>query len=371
MSIHKWFVGFFLAVIMVLSLTVNAFLVSARAFQYNLAQVARDTNGVLSLRQMDIVEGQIRQISDATAAQRGERAQIEQRLTAVSSELGATQQRISDATGRLAIAVSTLEERLGGGGSAAPAAALDGDQLVARAAAVISRPGLPAAESQSAISVRQLSQQLRQMEQHVGELQDEQRDLQMRQRTVGGALQESDGAIIALKRTIVGDHYEQYDRVRSEADALRRTSLLGIGSAFVSAHPTFLSTLLVLLMGALGATLYLFPAYMSRPAPVTFAEIAVRTIFGMVTALAFYIVANATLAGLSFVPGQSSSSNAALLNPFTVGLVGIIAGVTADDIAKWIQRRGSEILGGQPGQPPGATNAGFTGVNPHGGPPNV
>jgi hypothetical protein len=43
----------------------------------------------------------------------------------------------------------------------------------------------------------------------------------------------------------------------------------------------------------------------------------------------------------------------------------------ADDIAKWIQRRGSEILGGQPSQGRTPADVGFTGVNPHGGPPPV
>jgi hypothetical protein len=135
-------------------------------------------------------------------------------------------------------------------------------------------------------------------------------------------------------------------------------------------------------MGLLGAILYLFPAYMSRANPVTFAEIAVRSIFGMVTALAFYIVANASISGLAFVPGGTTET-ATAINPFTVSLIGIVAGIMADDIAKWIQRRGSEILGGTPGVPAPAPSAApapssglahtadagpGAGVNPHGGP---
>ncbi|MGE3580954.1 MAG: hypothetical protein AB7J28_06040, partial [Hyphomonadaceae bacterium] len=262
-----------------------------------------------------------------------------------------------------------------------PAATLDSVQLEARAASLISTPGLPADQSQTASSIRQTSERLTQLEEQQDVRENERRTLQVRQRLVGGLVAESDNRIVALRQQIVDDH-TAYDRVRSEAEALRRTSPFGISAALVGAHPTFMSTLLVLLMGSLGATLYLFPAYMSRPNPVTFAEIAMRMLFGMVTALAFYIVANATLAGLSFVPGQAAASNAALLNPFTVGLVGIVAGIMADDIARWIQRRGSEILGGNPGQapvpgaPPTPTpplqqrDAGFTGVNPHGGPTN-
>lgn len=376
MTIKKWFVGFFLALIMVMSLGINAFLFSARSFQFNLAQVAPRTNGVLSIEQLDSIDRQIAQIEADTGPQRGERAQIEQRLATLNSEIESQQQTISQTIADLAQGVAGLEQTLGRSAGVEPAAALDSAQLEARAASLISTPGLPAEQSQTASSIRQSAERLTQLEEAQDTRENERRTLQVRQRLVGGLVAESDNRIIALRQTIVDDH-TAYDRVRSEAEALRRTSPFGISAALVGAHPTFMSTLLVLLMGALGATLYLFPAYMNRVNPVTFAEIAMRMLFGMVTALAFYIVANATLAGLSFVPGQAAASNAALLNPFTVGLVGIVAGIMADDIARWIQRRGSEILGGTPGQPPAPaptttppTDPGFTGVNPHGGPTN-
>jgi hypothetical protein len=267
----------------------------------------------------------------------------------------------------LALSVAGLEQSINSP-APQPAASLDSEQLEARAESLIATPGLQAEHSSTASGIRESVARLRQLEEAARTNETERRGLQVRQRLVGGLVAESDNRIIALKQTIVDD-YTNYDRVRSEAQALRSTSPLGIGAGLVDKHPTFMSTLLVVLMGALGAILYLFPAYMSRANPVTFAEIIVRMIFGMVTALAFYIVANATIAGLSFVPGQASQANAALLNPFTVGLVGIVAGVMADDIAKWIQQRGSEILGGQQGRAP--ADAGFTGVNPHGGPPPV
>src|SRR5262245_42604830 len=98
-------------------------------------------------------------------------------------------------------------------------------------------------------------------------------------------------------------------------------------------------------MGALGSLLYLFPAYLNRPLPVTMAEIAVRLIFGMCAALAFYVLANAAIAGFAIgsnVPNAPSTSSA--LNPFTVSLVGIVAGVMSEDLAKWIQERGRGFL---------------------------
>ncbi|MGE3250918.1 MAG: hypothetical protein AB7L26_11845, partial [Hyphomonadaceae bacterium] len=92
MSFHKWMVGFFLAIIMVVALGINAFLFSARSFQFNLAQVAPRTNGVLSIEQLDSIDAQIAQIESDTAPQRGERAQIEERLATLNSEIEAQQQ---------------------------------------------------------------------------------------------------------------------------------------------------------------------------------------------------------------------------------------------------------------------------------------
>jgi hypothetical protein len=369
-GVHKWLVGFFLAVLMVTVLAICSFLFSARSFQFNLAQVSPGTNGILSVEQLDEVDAEIRKIEADTAGPRGERRTIEDRLSVLNGEIEAQQRQISQTMADLALTVAQLEDTIGSAAGAQPAASLDSEQLEARAASLISTPGLQAQHSSTASNIREGVVRLRQLEGSVAAREQERRELQVNQRRVGGLVAESDNRIIALKQTIVDD-YANYDRIRSEAQALRNTSPLNIGTSLVSAHPTFMSTLLVLLMGALGAILYLFPAYMGRPNPVTFAEIIVRMIFGMVTALAFYIVANATIAGLSFVPGQAAQANAALLNPFTVGLVGIVAGIMADDIAKWIQRRGSEILGGRQGATAASADSGFSGVNPHGGPPPV
>jgi hypothetical protein len=80
------------------------------------------------------------------------------------------------------------------------------------------------------------------------------------------------------------------------------------------------------------------------------AEIVVRLIFGMCAALAFYVLANAAIAGFSISSGVQQATTSATLNPFTVSLVGIVAGVLSEDIAKWIQDRGRGIFtqGGAP-----------------------
>jgi hypothetical protein len=74
------------------------------------------------------------------------------------------------------------------------------------------------------------------------------------------------------------------------------------------------------------------------------AEIFVRLIFGMCAALSLYVLANAAIAGFSIGSGVTQATTSSLLNPFTVSLVGIVAGVLSEDIAKWIQERGRGVF---------------------------
>lgn len=375
MTLHKWLVGFALAMIMIAALSVNAFLFSARSFQFNLAQVSPGSSGILMVDRLREVSEEIEKIEAATTDTRGAAKNLEDQFQALNGQINSKREEINRTTTDLAQGVANLEENLGRSAGVEPAAALAPEDLMVRAAAVASTPGLPADQSRSASTIQQLSRHLGELQDQLTDLQELQNATQYQLRGAQSLLTTSDNQIAALKMQIV-DKAADFDRVKSEAASLERTSPLGIGVALVGMHPTYTSTLLVLLMGALGAILYLFPAYMSRANPVTFAEIAMRMLFGMVTALAFYIVANATIAGLSFVPGQTAAANnAALLNPFTVGLVGIVAGIMADDIARWIQRRGSEILGGNvnsaPLQPTPPSGESGGAVNPHGGPPPV
>src|SRR5262249_30532640 len=101
------------------------------------------------------------------------------------------------------------------------------------------------------------------------------------------------GALTALQQ------YQAFSRVREERQALEVLSPWKVATHLSDAHPAQLSIALVMLMGALGALLYLFPAYLTRPVPVTVAEVLVRLIFGACAALSFYILANATVAGFS------------------------------------------------------------------------
>ena len=65
-----------------------------------------------------------------------------------------------------------------------------------------------------------------------------------------------------------------FNQVVAEVDSLKATSPLGIGMWLAQVHPSSLSTLLAVMMGALGAMLFLFPAYVANKPEweVTFAE---------------------------------------------------------------------------------------------------
>jgi hypothetical protein len=94
-------------------------------------------------------------------------------------------------------------------------------------------------------------------------------------------------------------------------------------------------------------------------------------IFGMCAALAFYVLANAAIAGFSIASSVQQATTSSALNPFTVSLVGIVAGVLSEDIAKWIQDRGRGIFtqgGGPAAGAAGASAAASSGTGDDGPP---
>jgi hypothetical protein len=342
MSIHKWLVGLFLAIIMVLALATNAVLFSARSFQYNLAELAPASNGIIDVDNFRAAEENIARIEKGVEMQRGEVLRVEQELKAVQDRAQKLANDSASSGAQLAVQVQDLEARAA---IAQPVTTLtDAGALSDRLSAVARAPKLPPAEKQTVMALVGEAERIQQLEQDAAQAAADAQAAQIRARGAGGAVADADRQILALKAQLVPDGSEHYQAIKNETNALINSSPLGIGASLVQMHPQFLSIALVLLMGALGGILYLFPAYMSRANPVTFAEIAVRMIFGMCTAIAFYIVVNATIAGFAFVPGQTGGS--AALNPFSVSLIGIVAGVMADDIAKWIRQRGTEVLSG-------------------------
>jgi len=91
----------------------------------------------------------------------------------------------------------------------------------------------------------------------------------------------------------------------------------------------------------------------------------------MCAALAFYVLANAAVG--AFAIGSSTAATqpvvSSSLNPFTVSLIGIVAGVLSEDIAKWIQDRGRGIFtqGGAVSRPAAAPPADGNDGPPGGG----
>lgn len=342
MTIKKWLVGFVLSVVMIGSLGVNALLFSARDFQWGLAQSAPSTSGLISVPELLEVDRQIGQIQAETAEPRGELLQVQGELAAVDGAIASTQAQINEARAQIVGGVAQVETNAS---VAAPAGAADlsANALNTRVMGLASRPGLAPTDQQTVTSLRGQVATLAELEGNLNARDAQRRELVARERLVGGQVAEADRRVFALQQSVVPDH-QQYGRVRSEVMALREMSPLGLGATIAQGHPAFVSTILVLMMGALGAILYLFPAYLTRPEPVTFAEIIVRLIFGMCTALAFYVVANATIAGFSLSGDAQQAGTSGSLNPFTVSLIGIVAGVLAEDIAQWIKNRGKDVF---------------------------
>ncbi len=343
MTIYKFAVGVVLAVAMVAVLTVSALVFSARDFQFGVAQVAPSTNGLISFQRLIEADAEIVQIETETAEPRGELLEVEQRIAGLDADAQRAEATANEARAQIVGGIAQVEANAGVNAAQSAAADMSAQALSQRINALAARPGLSAADQQNVAALSAQANQLSQQEAGLDQTDAERATLAARQRALSGQVAESNRRIFALQQSVVPD-YEHYGRVRSEALSLQSMSPLGVSAFLAQGHPALLSTILVLLMGALGALLYLFPAYLNRAEPVTMAEIVVRLIFGMCAALAFYVLANAAIAGFSIGSGVQQATTSSLLNPFTVSLVGIVAGVLSEDIAKWIQDRGRGIF---------------------------
>lgn len=337
MTFYKFSVGLVLALAMVAVLTLSALVFGARDFQYGLAQAAPSTNGLLSFERLREADARIVALEDQSAAPRGELAEIERTIAALDGRIASAEAAANETRAAVAGGAATVEQSAGA--QSAASADLSAAALSQRVASLTSQPGLSPADQQSVAALTTQVQQLAQQEQALDVADAERAALVARQRTIGGQVAESNRAIFALQQSVVPS-YEHYGRVRGEVAALTNMSPWGVSAFLAQGHPAMLSTVLVLLMGALGSLLYLFPAYLNRAVPVTIAEIIVRLIFGACAALAFYVLANAAIAGFAFGSGATEATTSSALNPFTVSLIGIVAGVLSEDIAKWIQDRG-------------------------------
>lgn len=342
MSFHRWIAGFVLLLFMLSALFLNAVMFSARSFQHYIGQIAPETGGIIQFADIRAAAKATSEADTLLAPLVTNAAKAEATAASLRADLTQAQDAATAAQGQIMATVDRLESDAG----RAPPGPTSGfdevtlrarlDALAAnrtapapvRAAVPAARAGLTAALDAEA-KVAGLSEKLEQAE---------------RDQVQAGESVTRTRASLVKSQAVYGD---KFDRVVAEARALENSSFLGIGRWFAEMHPAFLSTILACSMGALGAILYLFPLYMVPNAKVWIRDIVVRLAFGMATALAFYIVANATLAGFSLSsPNQQAESVGSNLNPFTVSLLGIIAGVMATDIAHWILERGRQMLGG-------------------------
>lgn len=343
MTFYKFSVGVVLAVAMVAVLGMSALVFSSRDFQFGLAQISPSTNGLISFAQLDAADRQIQQLEAESAGPRGELLEVDQQIAALDTQVQGAEASTNEARAAMVGAIADIETRANVQTTQSSAADMSAQALTQRINALASRPGLPAGDQQGIANLSVQVQQLASQEEALDDRTAERSALVARQRLVSGQVAEANRRVFALQQSVVPD-YEHYQRIRGEAYALRSMSPLGASAFLAQGHPALLSTVLVLLMGALGSLLYLFPAYLNRPVPVTMAEIVVRLIFGMCAALAFYVLANAAIAGFSIASSVQQATTSSTLNPFTVSLVGIVAGVLSEDIAKWIQDRGRGIF---------------------------
>ena len=341
MTFYKFAVGVVLAIAMIAVLSMSALVFSSRDFQFGVAQVSPSTNGLVDFHRLAEVDREIARIEAETTVPRGRLAEVTSRINALDNEARVAADNANRERGQIVGAIAQVERHANVAGANAADTSAQG--LGQRIATLAGRPGLSSADQQSLVALRARTDNLAQSEQGADDTQGERATLLASQHVLDAEMAEPRARIFALQQSVVPD-YEHYERVRNEAQALMTLSPLGVSAYLAQGHPALLSTCLVLLMGALGSLLYLFPAYLNRPAPVTMAEIVVRLIFGMCAALAFYVLANAAVAGFSIGAGVTQATTSSLLNPFTVSLVGIVAGVLSEDIAHWIQERGRGIF---------------------------
>lgn len=362
MTFYKFMVGVVLALAMVLVLTLGALVFSARDFQWGVRQIAEDSSGVISFADLDRASAEIDAIEAEVAQPRGQLLEIEQQLAGLDAQIQNAQAELGQSAATIVRGIAQIEAHAGVEAAQSAAADMTAQGLSQRVSALAQRSGLSPEDQEGVAQLHTQVQALANQEGALDDHADERATLLEQQRLAGLLVADANQRVLALQASVVPQG-AQFERIRNEANALRTLSPLGVSAYFAQGHPALLSTLLVLLMGSLGSLLYLFPAYLNRPAPVTIAEIIVRLIFGMCAALAFYVLANAAVGAFSIssAPTATQPGASSALNPFTVSLIGIVAGVLSEDIASWIQERGRGIFtqgGGRPPAPPAADNDG-------------
>jgi hypothetical protein len=366
---YRWFVGAFLLVLMVLALVLNALVFSARSFQQNFASVTGQT--VFSLSDVNDISRGLASIDFQLEPLSRQLAAAESQLDAAKRKVDALNTEIDSRAQALAAALAPVETGL----------QLNASDETSTAALQARVDRLAGDKRVDKNALAGLTAQIDQINALAAQEPQANSDLQVAQNQASGLTAQMQGerqSLLSADPLLSQRLQNNFGEIKAEVDSLRSSSPFGLGLTLAQVHPSSLSSLLVCTMGALGAMLFLFPAYVANKPEwqVTFGATIVRMVFGMVTAFAFYILANSAIAAFAVGGGEVKAANAESLNPFTVAGLGVIAGLMADDIARWIHKRGkdmfadnaqgvrdtvSELATGEPG-------AGLAGVNVQGGP---
>lgn len=337
-QIKRWFVGLALTIAMLITLLACALTFSARSFQHNFAQISGNRTGVVSMAEIGRIASDMAALERASEPQRRQIAEAERKRAELGARIITLRTEAEAAAAQIDQGLQAIEARIDPAQSFAGAEPALLEQRLARVAAA----DIPAEDGAQAQRLRaQLDEATRLFEQA---------DAAAREQA---ALGEQSAQLQALINTnldaALNDEAQafagNFSQVRAEVESLVRTSPYGLALTLAEIHPVFLSTLLVCLSGALGSLLYLFPAYLSNEREISIEDIVVRMLFSMLTAFGFMVALNAANTVLA-LGGQETTGATASLNPFTVAGLGVIAGVMADDIAKWIRDRGVSFLGG-------------------------
>jgi VIT1/CCC1 family predicted Fe2+/Mn2+ transporter len=336
----RWFAGFVLLFLMVCALFLNTALFSARSFQHNLASFDRSSGGIVDIPRLEKAHADIAVIETKIAPLRLEAQQADAKVGAAQRAYDAASDQINLEKAKVMTSLAALEDAAQVAAPAEASIQFGNENVMERAGAISRKPGISADLRSSAQSLLTRAAAVEKQEADLNPLDEKVQIAKSEAQRIADQINTNSAQIIQIQAGF-GDNF---NRIYNESQAIKRSSFLNLTSTFAGMHPTFVSTILAIIMGALGAILYLFPAYLNPKNEITFVVIVVRLFFGMVTALAFYIVANVT--GVALTSGNSGVTMGGDLNPFVVAFLGIIAGIMADDIAKWIMVRGREILGG-------------------------
>lgn len=154
----------------------------------------------------------------------------------------------------------------------------------------------------------------------------------------------SDRQILALTQEFGGANFK---RVIAELHAVQASGPFGIGLALMGMHPNFLSLLLALQMGGLGALLLVVSEYLrgpfSRDNGVTFASSIGRLVGGMGAAICLVTLAQSAVGAL-FTSIRVEGPDKGLLDSFTIAGIGLVGGFMGDGLAEGIRSRSLSFL---------------------------